>query len=76
VLERLVAIGGGLRACAATSTGTNTGAATTGMAFRRWCAPPSRTCARWASNRLDEDPEAEAKLVEILARAASELKKA
>jgi hypothetical protein len=45
-------------------------------ACRRWCAPRWRICARSQATRLEKDADAEAKLVEILARAAQELKKA
>ena len=42
---------------------------------RRWCAPRSTTCATVAAKRIEDDADAETKIVEVLARAAQEIRK-
>ncbi len=59
--------------CAAAPKATS--ATTDGRGCRAWCGPRSTICARSRPNDLRGDADAEAKVVEALARAAAELKR-
>ena len=47
-----------------------------GPRYRGWFAPRWRTCARSRPSALKDDAEAEAKVVDVLARAAADLRRA
>ena len=71
VLERLDAVGERMRS----RRGEDDDDAAADRGCRGWFAPRWRTCARSPPDRLKDDADAEAKVVEVLARAAAELKK-